>query len=839
MSALIYRRAFSDSFGLKQFLEGVIPDIEDIRRRIFVTERRSDTGRPDHFYKNYLHARIGDVAMLHELPLVVLSALAKRFLVRSANGIHVRNEAFEDWQELLPSISPLAVVVAFLVNEGRGPAFGSDPCSYLAALLGDTALVSPLQPELQLLIETDGLNEMHMHLNGSTELDILWPDAVRSPDMYYRALSEAQNDTGQRQSISELYDQMEFGMKPKEIFQRLRSARRVRHLVAKVLGSLVQGGKHTLSPSQLKETARADVFDYDCPHTSGLPLGGYPITSIFPAAACKPIVAEAAFLYTWFQALRLPTAQKDGLGTALYFNLLVLTQFARISVQQIDEFGFDQFQKYTFVGVRESLERRYEARFRQLNQRPPYDTIKHLEGRIAPKKDVAAFLGLVEGVVDGYLRFRGCPSRISLRGLRGAAPGCMTGGCAEACHAAKSGHANGELSLVVHFIKRQFRQDSASQVLDLQLRSQLRQQAKVVQNAMKRHRLVRELIRGIDAAANELHAAPEVFAPVFRNMRYSGIERATYHVGEDFVHLVSGIRACFEALSFLPLTNGDRMGHATALGIRPGFWLERTGPRLMMAAGEHLDNLVYAYNRLVVHPDTTHEAMMLEEQIAVFSAKIYGKECTPTLLHQSWKLRELDVLEISNLERSSSHSVDAAGMALAAGIQAKVARSATSRAELERIEAAARLYPAAYELFRERHRRIKQLGVFEEVTTAWLSPNALVVLQADALANLASKGVVIETLPTSNVRISAYDSLKEHHLFRWLNLTGEEFSSVPPICVGSDDTGIFATSLRNEYASLLEVLKRQSTVKRGEEIEIIRKLNSNGAAFRFRPVQRP
>ncbi len=101
------------------------------------------------------------------------------------------------------------------------------------------------------------------------------------------------------------------------------------------------------------------------------------------------------------------------------------------------------------------------------------------------------------------------------------------------------------------------------------------------------------------------------------------------------------------------------------------------------------------------------------------------------------------------------------------------------QAELERIEAAARGYPAAYELFRDRHKRNEQLGILVEVTTAWLSPNALVVLQAEELATMAAKGVVIETLPTSNVRISVYDSLKDHHLFRWLNLTEGLFSSVP------------------------------------------------------------
>ena len=96
----------------------------------------------------------------------VLNDLADRFIIRLNGRLRIRSEQFLEWQELLPSISPLNVVVAFLVKECQGPNFGLDPRRYLASELGSTALLAPFQPTIEAMIERDGLNEMHMHLNG-------------------------------------------------------------------------------------------------------------------------------------------------------------------------------------------------------------------------------------------------------------------------------------------------------------------------------------------------------------------------------------------------------------------------------------------------------------------------------------------------------------------------------------------------------------------------------------------------------------------------------------------------------------------------------------------------
>jgi adenosine deaminase len=757
-------------------------------------------------------------------------------VTRAGDRLHVRGDAFADWQELLPMISPLAVLVAFLINEGRGPKPGSDPRRYLSAELGDTALIFPRQPELQEVIERDGLNEIHMHLNGSTELDVIWPDTVRSPSEYLRELETARLKSGG--PTQEFYDQLELGVSPFELYRRLRSARRVRHLAASVLLDWQRAGSTKISVGSIVSAMNVEQRDSSCVETVGLPLGHRPIWRLHKGHSASPIIDEAAFLYEWFQALSEPGAPHMQLGLALYFNMLVLTQVLRISVQQIDEVGFDQFQKYTLVGVRERLERVYEARFRQLNGSAPHRTLKHLEGRLAPKKDVRSLLDLIGSIVDGYLRFRGCPKRAAAMGLRGDAPPCMIGECVGNCRGAKSGRPDAELSLVVHFIKRRSVRAGkrVPQACDMTLRADLRQQAQVVRQAIERHSFVRQLLRGMDAASNELHTPPEVFAPTFRYLRRHGLQRATFHVGEDFVHLVSGIRACAEARAFLPLEAGDRMGHATALGILPELWIARTGPRMMIRAGEHLDNLVYAHSRLASILDSASEAKSLEEQISLFSATIYDREYSPAALYRAWLLRGLDVLEVLEIERNSEGPIDASRIANAAADKSGRLNSTARRAELALIAKAATEDPLAYEVFRQRHSRSDRLDQLVEVRVDWLTESALTALQADVLADLSSSGVAIETLPTSNVRISAYDRLSEHHLFRWLGLGKDAFSIVPAICVGSDDTGIFATSLRNEYAAILDVLRRDFSIGSEQAAAIVEQLNRNGAAYRFRPT---
>jgi hypothetical protein len=116
-----------------------------------------------------------------------------------------------------------------------------------------------------------------------------------------------------------------------------------------------------------------------------------------------------------------------------------------------------------------------------------------------------------------------------------------------------------------------------------------------------------ETIRGIDVATDELGVPTWVIALLFRHVRKAGIAaseilgrrpdisvaplRATAHAGEEFIHLMTGLRHVDEAITRLELREGDRIGHVVALGVDPHTWSHRAG-RIAVAREERLFDLV-------------------------------------------------------------------------------------------------------------------------------------------------------------------------------------------------------------------------------------------------------
>ncbi|MGX9981603.1 amidohydrolase family protein [Methylobacterium fujisawaense] len=143
----------------------------------------------------------------------------------------------------------------------------------------------------------------------------------------------------------------------------------------------------------------------------------------------------------------------------------------------------------------------------------------------------------------------------------------------------------------------------------------------------------------------------------------------------------------------------------------------------------------------------------------------------------------------------------------------------------------------AYEIFSARHAfdRSKRTET-KEIDAEAVSAAAFVVLQDDVLGEVKRRGLALETLPTSNLRISFYEIIEEHHLFRWLGLADPDLRNRPTVVVGSGDPGIFATSLKNEYAALSSVLRSRHGKSARETIEILESLADAGRVHRFRPV---
>ncbi|MDE6982444.1 MAG: hypothetical protein K2P60_13750, partial [Lachnospiraceae bacterium] len=109
---------------------------------------------------------------------------------------------------------------------------------------------------------------------------------------------------------------------------------------------------------------------------------------------------------------------------------------------------------------------------------------------------------------------------------------------------------------------------------------------------------------GIDACSSEIGCRPETFAAVFRFLREESKKQkfriwkdgdrhvqlgVTYHAGEDFLDIVDGLRAIDEAMIFLQMGKGERLGHAMALGVDPEEYYEFKKWNTYMAKQDWLD----------------------------------------------------------------------------------------------------------------------------------------------------------------------------------------------------------------------------------------------------------
>lgn len=167
-------------------------------------------------------------------------------------------------------------------------------------------------------------------------------------------------------------------------------------------------------------------------------------------------------------------------------------------------------------------------------------------------------------------------------------------------------------SIIFHFIKKRDESyKNNSSIRHSVLRAELKKKAFAIYSFRKEQidpELVGRVV-GIDAANSEIFARPEVFAQAFRFLRgheVFPIDRdcpydlnITYHVGEDFLDVADGLRAVEEALIFLGLRNGDRLGHALALGTNVRAYYARRYNTICESKQVILDNLAWLHHKCI------------------------------------------------------------------------------------------------------------------------------------------------------------------------------------------------------------------------------------------------
>ncbi|MFK3773308.1 adenosine deaminase [Pseudomonas sp. NPDC089406] len=810
------RKQWDKSFsqGLFSQLNKLLPNMTDVilEKRLARTERRiGGFDCPENF-------------------LTILEHLAETFLCEGYDGsIRVRTRLLEPWQALILVVPPLLISSAWIAKKLHYTE--SLPLDYseretiasrLQRWLCDSTLPIDDDPFLDHLCRTEGLDETHMHLNGTTEAEKVWIDALTRPKSVIGNLSQKslEREFGLHarigNGIERLLNQEDTTLTPSILLQRVIDATSLKaHLLHHSL-------KHTGMDSSHPQRSLTDAQQRFSVGSREHPWS---------------IASEAWQIATILNSLR-KQQHPPYLGYIIWHYTLIRAQFCRLLVQQPQNKGFDQFQYITLNELRETTEQDYSERFRQL-ERGHQQLLDYVEGRFAPKDTPDKIAVLLGKILRGYLRFLSENEDSQLESTHvpfnyRSIPELLDR--IRALETGKDGITKTRrrlrLGLVPHFIKQTtlterqaFFAETSSRpdCRDFHLRHRVDKSARALAAFLQSNHGSDKLIRGIDAASNERHAGPEVFAPVFRRMRNAGVRRFTYHVGEDFGHLASGLRAIVEAVIFLDLDAGCRIGHGTAAGVSPKKWWNSVNNYVALTIEDRLDDLIFAWGTLVKIRCHVEALPAIEAEIRRLAIKIWHDPLlTPDILSAAWRLRYLDPLSkgysINDVEPNKRQE---AGLFLNALTNTPLAHSHFLRRHG---------FGASTE---ELQRSQEEIIVLRDNDV--LTPKILRTLQQYLLKLLAENSIAIETLPSSNVRISIHSSYDEHHAIGWLGAGKHPAPNAVPIVLGSDDPGIFATSLRQEYAHLLRALKKgtdnHSNPSRSEEI--IQKICSNAKRYRF------
>ena len=325
------------------------------------------------------------------------------------------------------------------------------------------------------------------------------------------------------------------------------------------------------------------------------------------------------------------------------------------------------------------------------------------------------------------------------------------------------------------------------------------------------------LMRGLDVATDEMGIPTWVMVPLFRHVTDEAIRNSirdkglpplqvTGHVGEDFRHLMEGLRRIYEYVHYILDGNGGRLGHAIALGVVPQGWAESVGS-VLMPAEERLWDLVWEW-RLYSRYRIRHEYAATPPDGRIEDIANRVRELSDHIFHKIHPLERLaeahhilhrflvpPYASRTRLENGFGTFVDAAKEIKTRGAHMSVNR--LSGIHGPKAVAALMLdYFTNEQVFRRGQTVIDIPVRSDEVA-------ALDAVQWGLRRGLSQNNVVVEVNPSSNLLIGDLLDLRNHPILR-LSPPKPEPGDPPPvaIAIGSDDPLTFSTDLLQEYTFL-------------------------------------
>lgn len=513
---------------------------------------------------------------------------------------------------------------------------------------------------------------------------------------------------------------------------------------------------------------------------------------------CRLLSGERRFLYECYKAC-LTGKFNDEQKNMFYCYLVIRTHFRGELIQVNRQVGFANFKNYQdrkeiFIEGETAYED--ELVRLSLNEALRKENIVSLEARICPKDSSAEIYNTVK-------RYERIVKEI------------------------KDKSVYKKLLLVFHFPKTSDLDFKVGLPRNYNVRTMALRQARSLTALLEKGTDINKYIRGIDTCSSEIGCRPEAFAQIYRylldllyeydestdeesgtNIRKARLH-VTYHVGEDFLDIVDGMRAIEEAMLFCGLKRGSRLGHGLALGIDPYGFYKYKGYKLVVPKQILLDDIAWLLCKADEFGCSVESQLRteLEERYYNLYEEIYGiimeeKQISMFDYFQSWKLRG-DEPSVYQLEE-------------------KYFLKKLRRLELKRIDnylfnnevndnlRKTKRYRDLYFAYHYSEKVRKTGGEMTELKVDWRYADIVHQLQDKIIGKLVKEGVGIETNPSSNYLIGTIQKYEAHPILRFNSRYLNEAQKNMSLCVSinTDDQGVFDTLLENEYALMALALKK-------------------------------
>lgn len=760
-------------------------------------------------------------------------------VLKQANGVPVcRIEKVFTWRDAFLLLGQDLFVCAYLASEDLKNRRERRDFTWPAVIRTDL-------PELNEILQK-GVAENHQHLYGSSQTFALswcnlmnYPDSHQKIEEHFRELYQPVVIRRDGEKLVSTKDRVRYAaICRKHLFQKLHNIENDWFWLDELCPEMTANAEIVL----LREIYGARV-----PQLQGEPkILDYALEEeIFiaaPDAAYRSLAGERWFLYSCFRKFLLDELnEKEKLLLYLY---LVLKSLFRSELIQVNGYvGFHNFANYQNRKSKLCDTPFYNAELLRMALNAPIREghVTSLETRVGPGKTVEYILG---GVTEPDEMFRF--GDLSLREIQNPTRPPLP-------PITETNLSDEGLFYVVHFIKDI--EKPAHKLPDLELvcrnnqvRKNIRQQALCMAECLSNSEYYCRRIRGIDAANHEFGTPPEAFAPVFRflhNFRASDFAKemlmkkepvhrlsTTYHAGEDFLDIAGALRTIDEAVTYLEMQRGDRIGHALGLGVAPEVHYQLKGHRIFLRQQDRLDDLIWILFRgteLGVRLDCRSE---LEKEARDLIEIIYGD----AIRENNWNITLQDYYDSTLLRADSPERYITMKYEPYNGLGDPFEEFAVSLREprLDRIRANEKFAGMYYYYHYGKRERIRA----EKTIDVLIDDNYIRLMRKlqDALQwELAAKGISIESNPSSNVLIGTFGVYEKHPVFRFnntdLEIDPQKYRECPQltVSVNTDDLGVFDTSQEFEYALLyfaLNSIRDDQGKPRYGKTEILRYLEN-------------